>query len=354
MNGLMIYQTKAIVSEALEELTDDKYTTNDTITLVVTDLMANTEKVIQRIIAGKQLNIKARLNIMSLEKLFNGYVPDKEFDYVVGNPPYNGTAALHQRVFNISLDMLKEGGTIKFIQPATPYLNKKEKKKSHEQKMMDNLEKYQVEVKLVPPSYFPNAQISTELAITTLTKTESKTKNINRVEYIDGSVYTNVNLKDINMGQIEPELYGSIKRKYFKYINNNDSLYEISERNIENGINAVTIATIRGHRNDSGLKSDYYTFMSSIDYVKEEDIKHGILCNKSENKSVRNYLTTKFARYGLSMYKFNTNMHGGELRSVPKVPFNKMWTDEELFDLIGLTKKERKIITNYIPDYTYE
>jgi len=48
-----------------------------------------------------------------------------KFDVIVGNPPYQGNAELHQKIFNLSVNLLNDGGDLSFIQPALPIHNKK-------------------------------------------------------------------------------------------------------------------------------------------------------------------------------------------------------------------------------------
>ena len=62
----------------------------------------------------------------------------KKFDFVVGNPPYVGAAALHQQFFVKGFELINESGCIAFIQPATPYFNKKNvRKKAADLKMVE-------------------------------------------------------------------------------------------------------------------------------------------------------------------------------------------------------------------------
>lgn len=350
MNVLMFYKTAAVVTELVPEL--HKYKSTDKI-YVVLDRWRD-HMPIWCAEALRLSNITIEVKFLSLAQFFDGYIPDMKFDYIVGNPPYQGNAALHQQIFNMSVEMLKDNCIINFIQPATPYLNKKSKKKSHEADMIENIKRYKTEVEIVSPSRFENAYISTELAITTLTKTEVENESVDKLTYSNGNVYYDINIEDINMLEIEPKIFNSIVSKYFEYIKRDGSLYDISDKNIDDDINAVSIALIRGNRGSTFLKTDYFTFMSGVDFNKTEDIKHGILCEVDENNNVKKYLEGKFARFGLSIYKFNTNVHRGELRSVPLVPFNKLWYDKELYKLINLTDDEIDIIEKYIPIYSYD
>lgn len=54
---------------------------------------------------------------------------------------------------------------------------------------------------------------------------------------------------------------------------------------------------------------------------------------------------------GLSLTKFGPNLVNGELKTVPLVPLDRHWTDEELAELIGLTAEELEIIRHTLPDY---
>ena len=63
------------------------------------------------------------------------------------------------------------------------------------------------------------------------------------------------------------------------------------------------------------------------------------------------YLTSYIARYALSIFKTNTNNHVGEMRIVPLVSFDRIWTDEMLATEIGITDKELDAIKHVLPAY---
>ena len=264
-----------------------------------------------------------------------------------------------------------------FIQPATPYHNKKYKKKAAESQMIENIKKNHIEVEIVPSNVFSNAQVATNFAITTISKIPSN-GNIESVTYKNGITYNNVPLEDISMTEIPPDVYKSIRDKYYSYIKKNGclsdvlssdknkikarlpvirgnikkngSLYDITVSSKES--NGASIASIRGHMG----KNDFYTFMSRNDLISSRAINdkgQTIKCENNQKENVHRYLMTDFARVGLSLLKFNVNNHMGELKSVPLVDFNKVWTDDELFNMIGITDDERKEIEKVIPEWDH-
>ena len=279
----------------------------------------------------------------------NEDVRNMKFDVIVNNPPYHGRALLHQKVFNKSVELLKETGILTIIQPATPYHNKKNKKKAAESQMIEYIKKYHTNVKLVPSTVFNNAQVATDLAITTISKIPSN-GNIESVTYKNGITYNNVPLEDISMTEIPPDVYKSIRDKYYSYIKKNGSLYDITVSSKES-MKGASIAGIRGNMG----KNDFYTMVSKNDLTTSviNDKGQTVKCQLDQVKNVHTYLMTDFARFGLSLLKFAIDNRNGELKSVPLVDFNKVWTDDELFNMIGITDDERKEIEKVIPEWDH-
>lgn len=291
------------------------------------------------------------VKFVSLQELLDGEIDNMKFKNVVGNPPYQGTAQLHQRVFNKSVEMLEDGGQLTFIQPAYPFYNNKNTSFEHNNKMIEMVKFYQTSVKFVPGTVFKDAGIFGDLAITTLTKIPGN-ETIDRVEYVNGNVYENVHVEDICMNMVPPHLFRSIRKKYEKLIESNGSLNDIGTH--EDVDNKVFISSIRGH---TGC-NDFWTFFSSVDPVKTIKANSGklglIIKNNEKPENVYDYLETNFARYGLSMLKTGQNcFNGGLTKLVPLMPFTKKYSDEELFDLIGLTQEERDVINKTIPTWNH-
>lgn len=69
--------------------------------------------------------------------------------------------------------------------------------------------------------------------------------------------------------------------------------------------------------------------------------------SESESKSLVSYMDTKFCNFFLSLRKKTQNMKPDTCRWIPIVPFDREWTDEELFDYFELTEEERNIVLNY-------
>lgn len=277
---------------------------------------------------------------------FLSWEPEMKFDVIVGNPPYQGKAALHQQFFNKAVEMTVNDGIVCFIQPATPYFNKKTKKKAPEETMINFVKNYDTTVKFVSPEMFDGADIATDLSITILTK-KIGDKSVD-ITYRDGSVYKNTSVEDINMTMINPTQYKSIRDKYINFIAKNGSLHDKTNYNAPSK-SGMHLQKVRGHLG----QPDFYTLVSNNrDYAKEnENSAAAVLIPTAEYNYFYEYAKTFVARMGLSLSKFNSNNHMGELRTVPLVPFDRIWSDEDLAKLIGLTDEELDLIRSVLPDY---
>lgn len=298
----------------------------------------------------------AKINIQRA----TGYIPDivcdnslqrefdMEFDGCITNPPYKGQSMLHQQFFNLGVELVKVGGQVVCLQPATVYFNKKENTDKNSQKMRDNINKYDVITEMVKPSIFENAKNRNDISITTLTKNESQPE-IKSVSYRSGTTYKNVKLEDVNRTEIEPTLYKSIVGKYKNFVAKNGCIYDITSRKKSNA--KAKLASMRGN----GGGDDWYTFIPANKKYWTTDNKDGDwgvdTASRLEAMNIYDYFTTNFARFGLSIYKFSADMHGGAMNGVPIVDFSKTYTDNELYDMINLTQDERIAIDNSLPDY---
>jgi len=276
---------------------------------------------------------------------------DMKIDVILGNPPYEGKAQTHQKFFNKCVELVADDGVVSFIQPDTAYTSKKDyvgyPVYHHTNKMQDNIKKYKASVEFVEGTVFDGADVATSLAITTLTKTLDKTIE---VEYLSGDKYPHIDLEDINKAGVEPVLYNSVKKKIESYVATHGSMHDIEYCDINSKVtkDVYKISMVRGNRGTD----DFYTMVTrDKDYHKVEASCFGFEIEQSQEKSMYSYLTSFVARFALSIYKTNTNNHVGEMRIVPLVSFDRIWTDEMLAKEIGITPKELDGIKQILPNY---
>ena len=74
----------------------------------------------------------------------------------------------------------------------------------------------------------------------------------------------------------------------------------------------------------------------------------GPLRSKAEGKSVESYLRTRFARFLVSLRKPAQHVFRGMYRWVPIQPWDRTWTDADLYKKYGITKKEQDFIESMI------
>ena len=294
--------------------------------------------------------VKRKYNkINIIERNFLSLNIDMEFDVILGNPPYKGQSMLHQKFFNKAVELLKPKGVIGFIQPATVYFNKKEDTDEASQKMRDNINTYSTEVEMVRPEIFDNALNRNDISITIMQKIENKDSKIKSVIYRSGKEFSQVNLENVNRTEIDPKIYESIIKKYQKMIDSNGCIYDkITQKKAPA---KAKLASMRGNRGGD----DWYTFIpkdKSYWTTKNNDGDWGVdVKSHNEAMNVYDYFTTNPARFGLSVHKFSADLKGGAMNKVFNIDFSKSHTDQEIYDMLGLTEEERQAIDKALPDY---
>ncbi len=273
-----------------------------------------------------------------------------KFDYIIGNPPY--LAGVHVKIFNRCFGMLQEEAELAFIQPGIAYFNKGKNVVSELKKMMEIIRLNYSSVRIVGSETFQGAEFSTDLSISTIRKTQDSFDGVNKVEYRDGGIYKST-LCNVNMFDMAPDIYKSIRSKYQDYINKNGSISKrLSE---EMDANGAKIAYIRGHldQKTGDKKSDYYTFYSKNDSKSQSTGRDNfrIECKENENDNIHHYLDTKIARFGFALMKYGQVINRSTLKMVPDQDFSKRTNDSVLKIELGITDSEFKEICKVIPDY---
>ena len=277
---------------------------------------------------------------------------DLKFDVIIGNPPYFGKAQLHQKFFNLAIDLCVDHGTICFIQPATPYLNKK-LSRAIEGKMKKHIAFYTTDVIILPRATFTNALILGDLAVTTLVKTPNASGTIKSVTYKNKVTYHDVALEHINYLSMDPHMYASLSNKITDYITANGSLLDKTYYKLHYPKTSIAkLAKVRGNI-DNG---DFFTFIPDNDEYWTKDITStsdfGIqIDDNNQLANVYIYLQSYIARFGLALRKFNFNNHMGEFAKVPLVNFDNAYNDKQLCAMIGITDAEYAAILEVIAPY---
>ena len=227
---------------------------------------------------------------------------NNQYDIVIGNPPYRGQAKLHQKFFNLAVNLVKPDGTVSFIQPATAYFNKKSKTDPPSEKMRNNIKKYQTEVIILPPSTFDNVSIRGDLAITKLVKTETNSK-IKQVTYASGKVIKNVDLENVTKTELDPSTFASINRKYKACVKKFGSIMELQT------LDKKALKARLPARMTEDEKSWPIFFIKGTCSTSGA---HGILASsEDEVRLIYEYLKTNPARFGLALLMFSTDLKGG-------------------------------------------
>jgi hypothetical protein len=270
---------------------------------------------------------------------------EMKFTVVISNPPYKGKSELHQQFFNKAVDLVEDGGVVSFIQPATPYFIKKGSIKTHASAMLENVRKYQSDVKIFSGSIFESAFIGTSLALTTLTKVPSSTQTLRRYLSENRNEYKNVDIESINMLGMEPSIYDALVKKVLPKAEELGSIQDLVTADTTQ--EKLHLQKIRGNIG----KDDFYSFISNNkDYWKiDSSLEYGLTCNDYD--SLISYLTSYFARFCLSIYKFGFHSDNGELKSVPLVPLDRIWNDKLLCEYFDITDAEYIEILRCLPDY---
>lgn len=277
-----------------------------------------------------------------------------KFDVGIINPPYDGKFRCHQKFFNKLFSLIEEDGVMACLQPATTYFNKKSVHLSESviQEMIDIIKKNTSEVEIENAEIFGNARIQNDLSITYIIKDGSNTGVIDKLTYKNSNSYTKVPLEYISQTGIDPTVYESIKNKYERVCASNGNLEDIVSKKPD-----VLKAPLPKIRGTLPKDSDFYTFIPKVEknflkYYNEELSDFGIMIEDENYKdNVYDYLKSYVARFGLALLKFSQNTKNKEFALVPIVDFKKKYTDEDLFNLLGLTTDEvdtiKKVISNY-------
>jgi len=293
-----------------------------------------------------------KLNVYTgsfLESGFDKHMKDvwglEKFDIVVGNPPYNQM---------IDMDFLSKSHDISdiilYVHPATWLLDEKCRQKKFintKKKVGNDL----INIKLFNGNSLFGIVLAVPCVISYINK-NMKHDGIVSIDKIRDIEVIYDNLSQINKFSdllIYPKLKDRIVKKAL-------AANLLQFKGVINGKYYVNISQITGNcvtnSNKSMVKDDFYTMITK-NYKIENISKQQTFAfeTQEEADNFLLYLKSRLARFCLSIFKVNKNIHRGELAIIPWLDFKKKWTDEELCVEFNLTKEEKDFIYNNIPVY---
>ena len=269
-----------------------------------------------------------------------------KFDVVIGNPPFNQMIDMLfvQKSYKISDKVL-------FVHPSTWLLDEKGKQKKFND--TKNLVKEHLESIVL---FNGNKLFGIQLFIPCVFTYINKFKSIVGIECLDKIndiiiIYENVD--QINKFS-DISIYPSLKDKILS-LSEKDNL--LNHKNLNVGNFFVNLSQIRGHVNLKSdkemLLDDFYTLITKDEIVKQTINKHIFFSFKTHNEAENfiKYLKTDICRFALSIYKNNSQLDRGELKSIPWLDFSETIEEKELIKKINITDSEIEFIKSKISEY---
>jgi len=276
--------------------------------------------------------------------------PEK-FDIIVANPPYGDkrNTNLHfqflEKSINISTDK------VIFVHPSTPFISpRKLKSNIIKENIIENITIFNGNGIFGINKFFP-------LSITNISKNKTDI-NFNIIYKESGDLYKLDNFSKITHLGATP-IISSIKEKLGLIETSLQSKMKHRKKNKINKKFIVPIAGIRGHVNPFGkmYKDDFFTLISKDTKIQsKESITSSLpyhwfeFDSEGEAKNFIAYCKTDFARFCISLLKFN-NAINSSLHLTPYLNFTQEWSDKKLSKHFNISKEEQTFIKEIISPY---
>ncbi len=288
-------------------------------------------------------------SVPALKKLISGI--DMKFDLVFSNPPYNDGIDIKilNEVCNISNEIIA-------VHPSTWIMDIKGKKilySSFIEKNYKNAKGLEFfngngifDIKLFLPCM--------------ITHLDKRFNGETEVSWF-GNIYKTESIKDVTKYGLE---WNTKVKSFYNTLQNfisqnSHMLSHATKERHDKSLFYVQLADIIGNHSsnpDKLLKDDFYTFvMKDSDKnlgIRKENISNTFAFNSQEEQNnFINYLKTDFARFCLTLFKNNANLHRGELEIVPWLDFTQEWDDDKLFAKFNVSQDLQDYIREFLPDY---
>jgi site-specific DNA-methyltransferase (adenine-specific) len=286
-------------------------------------------------------------NIVCADSLEFDYWNGMKFDVILNNPKKSNAI----KFFEHSIKLLKSDGLLISIQSFSWIEDRKNME--HSYKMLKT--KCGNRVSLI---YVFNGNFYFEMGSFTpscfiVLNNKKKDSSVLVENEINGKITIYSNIFSVNKFDNE-FLYIPLENKILKYANASNIKQLIG---IENGNIEVTLPFIVGNWNNLKCeieKPNFYNMVnSSVEICEHKSSKKGLkfyFKTKNEAQNFVRYLKTKFARFCLSIYKINQNIHRGELGSIPIINFDNFIDEKDLYKKFNIKDDEIEFIKSSIKD----
>jgi site-specific DNA-methyltransferase (adenine-specific) len=295
-----------------------------------------------RLDPNNQYNLDNIFLFDALEYEFN-----QTFDIIVANPPYNTRGnPLHLKFLSLACDLSKK--YILFVEPIAWLITERKEIYS---KLYDKIQNTLQDVTILNINPIFNIFLFVPGGILLFDKdNDGNIKVTNKLANNRVDIYENI--QDINIhGNIKE--YCSLKNKILNYCEKNSSLarYRYSDGQFYVNVGKIR-ANVYMDKINELRKSDFYTFVPNDRKVETEKRQQYFGFKEyNEAENFLAYIRTKFARFCLSIFKFDANIGKGTFQAVPWLDFSIEWTDKMLHEYFQLSNDEIRFIEEFIPDY---
>lgn len=281
-----------------------------------------------------------------------GTMGGMKFDLIIGNPPYlNG---MHMKFLKLSFASLAEGGELVFIHPASPFIKQGQGVKDFDVETFNHIKQLQ----LMNPAiaFGGSAQLAAPCSITHMTEVQQSGAEV----VIDGRTTCHTSLETISIHSgiagfeqfkrrmlSQPQTLRDIAiyPKNGRYDTDCEWLVELS------GLVGDFPRDTRGQQTVADFFESCFFYagktmqVTAAKNAKAANKKYAFAHRQREHaENHLGYIKTKFARAGLSIFKYNLNIYGAQLSTTPVVDFSRSWSDAELFEHFSLSEDERNFV----------
>ncbi len=297
------------------------------------------------LITKENHNVKGMKEIMA----------NKKFDVIFSNPPYN--ASIDIKILKEVTPLAKE---LVIVHPSTWLIDRKMKKSlfnAYREQINGNIRSVEM--------FNGNTIFNIGLFVpTVITHIDNNFNGDCDVKYFNDEYTVNTVFDITKYSSSWNTIVEPFKNSITQWIETNSSVWSniTDAKNIDDTKYYCQLANIRGTgyrgKNDSEslFMNDFYTLVQQ-DIEKNKGIRSDTILptfvfdNKDEQDNFLSYCQTNFARFCVSIFKDNANLHRGALDILPYLDFTQEWNDEKLYEFFNINKETQEYITNFLPDF---